>query len=194
MAQSKVEICNRALIILGQAGVLSAGQEDQNARACDIMYDPSVRMLLEKNNWTFATRRAKLRVLDEQPVFEFQYAYALPGEYLKSQTVFFNTTPIRDSRLYSIEDGALLCNQFGDVYMKYTYSLTDPKKFSELFAEAIANMIAQRICYSLREASTAQMQLISGWAEQAMQEAKSFDSMNQSSTVGFPSEVVSAKY
>jgi hypothetical protein len=194
MAQSKVEICNRALVILGQAGVLSTGQEGQDARTCELMYDPTVRQLLEKGDWTFATRRAKLRQLDETPVFEFQYAYALPGEFLKVQCVMMGGIEVRDKKLYAIEDDSLLCNAAESVYMKYTYSIVDPKKFSELFAEAVANGIARRIGNSSVEASAAQQQVLKGWEEEAIQEAMSFDGMNQSSTIGFPAPIVAAKY
>jgi hypothetical protein len=194
MAQSKVEICNRALALLGQSGVLSTGQEGQEARACELMYDPTVRALLEKGNWTFATRRAKLRMLDETPVFEFDYAFVLPGEYLKKQAVFFDGIEVRDTNRYSIEDGKLLTNYNGGVYMKFTYMLVDPKKFSELFAEAVARGIATRTSRDIVEAPATLIQELENNEKIAIREAMSFDSMNQSITTGFPAPVVAVKY
>lgn len=197
MAQSSVEICNRALLILGQAGVLSTGQEDQHARACDLYYNPSVRMLLERGNWTFATRRAKLNRLAEEPAYFFKYAYQLPVEFLRIQEVAFGESgelPVTNDRFYSVESSMLLCDQDDNVFIKYTALITDPKIFSELFAEAVAMSIAVRVAYTLVETSAAQQQLLLGWEANAIQEAKSFDSMNQALPTGFPSPVVACKY
>lgn len=193
MALSKVEICNRALVLLGEAGVLSTGQEDQDARTCELQYRPCVVSLLEKGNWTFATKRAKLNLLAEVPAFGYAHMYELPGDFLKMQEVCFSGIKVEDITQFSIEDGKVLCDEGDSVQIKYTYDQTDPKRFSELFAEAVATRIAEKVCYALVESSTVRDRMTND-SLRAFTEAAAYDSMNQSKQLSWRSNVVAFKY
>lgn len=193
MAQSKTEICNRALLVLGAQGILNATQEVETARACDLAYDPMLRLLLEEGEWTFATKRAQLTRLQETPVFQFNYAYALPTDLFRMHRVYIgDTLEIVDSILYSVESGALLCDFDHPVYIVYTRSIVDPRLFSELFSDALAYKIAAYIQPTIVESDSKQ-QFLEGKYLQAIRLAKAHDSMGQSKKIGFYSHVVAFK-
>lgn len=194
MATSKIEICNRALLAIGGKGIVSVDQDEKAARDCDLTYDPMRRALLEEGEWTFATKRAQLSRLAVCPVFGFKYEYALPADLLRIQKVFAGSLSrmLTDDR-YAVEDGKLLTDAEHPVYLIYTRNLTDPRQFSEMFAEALVYKIAVKIQPNLVESDSKQAYLEQKYV-QVLKAAKAHDSMNRALTVGFTSSLVESKY
>ena len=58
---SKVQICNMALVKIGQARIASLEQQDNKpAATCKLLYDQMVLETLEEHNWSFARKREAL--------------------------------------------------------------------------------------------------------------------------------------
>ena len=75
--QSAVEICNVALSsYLGARPITSMEQPTPEAEACRLHYDRVRRSLLERADWTFATRRAALARLADNDRDAWTYRYA----------------------------------------------------------------------------------------------------------------------
>lgn len=55
-----VDVCNRALTKLGQDLIDALTDENENARKCNLVYEPARDELLEKNPWGFAKRKVAL--------------------------------------------------------------------------------------------------------------------------------------
>lgn len=55
-----VDICNQALIALGQSTIDTLDDENENARRCDAVHDTIRNDLLVKHPWNFAIKRATL--------------------------------------------------------------------------------------------------------------------------------------
>lgn len=55
-----VDVCNLALIQLGQLTITALTDENENARRCNVMYEPTRDALLEKHPWRFATEKVTL--------------------------------------------------------------------------------------------------------------------------------------
>lgn len=190
MANSKVEICNRALLVIGSKGILSVDQDEKAARDCDLAYDPMRRALLEEGEWTFATKRAELSRLNETPIFQFDYAYAKPSDALRIQKVYSGDfTRLLDTDQYVFENGKILTDEISPLYAVYTKNETDPRMFSEMFAEALAYRIALYIQPNIVESDSKQAYLEQKYV-QTLRAAKAHDSMNKSDTVGFYSSVI----
>ncbi len=195
MATSRTEICNRALLVLGDAAVINVGQNETAARACNLAYDPCLRSVLEQGDWVFATKRSGLGgFLVETPAFEFDYKYPLPTDFVRLQAIFSsNRRQIVTRREFTVESNELLTNFPPEVYIIYTFLQTDPRMFTELFAEALVYRLALYIQSALVESPTRQ-QYLEGKYDQQLRKALFNDSSNTSSIIGFPSEVVNRKF
>ena len=195
MATSRTEICNRALLVLGESAVISHGQDAQSARACNLAYEPCLRSVLEQGDWSFATKRADLGgFLLESPVFEFEHSYPLPTDFVRLQQLFAQQRLQLDSRRYfSVEGGNLLTDFDPPIYLVYTFYQDDPRMFSELFAEALVYRIALYVQAALVE-SPSRQQYIEQKYDQQLRKALFNDSANRAPVIGFPSEVVRRKF
>lgn len=70
------DICNRALIQLGQAPITIISDSPQ----CEVMYPAARDFLLSAYRWTFATVRQELAELAATPLGDFDHVYRLPVE------------------------------------------------------------------------------------------------------------------
>ncbi len=195
MATSRTEICNRALLVLGEGAVINVGQDSQSARACELAYEPCLRSVLEQGDWNFATKRVDLGGrLVEEPVFEFEFQYPLPTDFVRFQQLFARQRLQLDSRRYfTIEGSNLLTNFNPPLYLIYTFYQDDPRMFSELFAEALVYRIALYTQATLVESPTRQAYIEDKY-DQQLRKALFNNATNQAPIIGFPSEVVRRKF
>jgi hypothetical protein len=142
---SEVEICNAALINLGEATIISLTETDSKAaRLCNQRYAAIRDAELRKLQWNFAIRRVELALLTTVPVYEFSAEFELPSDLLR----FISTDD--DRYEHRIEDGKLLCNRSA-VKIKYVRQVTDPNEFDSLFKDSLAARIAYALAIPLTD-------------------------------------------
>lgn len=84
---SSVSICSNALIMLGSAPFSSFDEPKPHVRAAANLY-PSVRDdVLRLHSWNCAVDRVLLAPLVNAPPFDFQHAFQLPGNWLRTLQV-----------------------------------------------------------------------------------------------------------
>lgn len=150
--QSAVEICNVALSsYLGARPITAMEQQTPEAEACRLHYDRVRRSLLERADWTFATRRAALARLADNDRESWTYRYARPADMLKLRwvnagalvgtgyAVGQNPDAIRE-----ISADAIYTHMPGAV-IEYTADVTDPTLFPPSFGDAFAAALAAAI-------------------------------------------------
>lgn len=158
---SEVDICNLALSHLGDsATVASINPAEGSAQAehCAIFYPQARDTLLEMHSWSFATRRASAALLDSS-AYNYRYAYAVPNRCLRILSVHAPTAcldePSMDFELEADENGSrILLTDMPDAVMRYTVALTDPTKFSPLFVDALAWLLASHLAGPLMKGDT----------------------------------------
>ena len=84
MAISDVAIANLALQKLGSGHITSLSQDDPSARAVNACYEQIRDMELRKHPWNFARKRTTLAPDATTPSFDFDYAFPLPSDCLRS--------------------------------------------------------------------------------------------------------------
>lgn len=77
---SEVEICNSALIKLGDDTITSLTDDSKRARLCNAQFARLRDEVLRAHPWNFAIRRASLAKLSQAPAFEFAAAFRLPED------------------------------------------------------------------------------------------------------------------
>ena len=146
---SEVDICNLALARLGDnATVASIDPPEGSAQAehCARFYAVARDSLLEMHAWKFATRRVLLAKLTVES-WDWAFAYAEPTGALKLLGVLSATASNDDeTQPYEAESAAngaaiILTNQ-EDASLRFVARVTDTIKFSPLFVDALAWLLA----------------------------------------------------
>lgn len=150
---SVIDICNLALAHIGdRATVASIDPPEGSPQAahCAMFYPIARDTLLELAKPTFAMRRATLALLDET-VDAWSYTYARPADALVILSVTApgqadtSTTP-EPFACEADADGALVIyTNVEQAQVRYLARVEDTTKFSALFTEALAWMLAAKL-------------------------------------------------
>lgn len=172
---TQTEICNLALAKIGSYNVSSIDEASNEARQCKRAWDNTRRMLLRDYDWNFATAEATLTQLDGQEAFDFDYAYALPSDYLRA--IKFDDTfaapgqsawKIASEKLYSDLSDA------DEAQLEYIRDVTDATKWDDVFVNAFAYYLAGNIAPSIQGSPELGIQLMQA-GEAFLKEAKGND-------------------
>jgi hypothetical protein len=141
---SEVEICNRALIKIGEKTILSLADNSKPARICNTLYAPTRDLVLRSHPWNFAIKRVELAQNTAGPAYDYAYSYKLPTDCLRV------LIPNREIWEYGIEGRNLVTDYAGSL-IKYIARITDPNIFDSSFAEALACKIAAEAAVALTD-------------------------------------------
>ena len=106
MSDTKIDICARALVMIGDEPISSFADGTTGSRVAANLYESTVRQLLGSYRWRFASGEVQLSRLTDAPLGKWSAAYALPGDCLEVGTVRVQGTPIDFDRY----GGNVLCD------------------------------------------------------------------------------------
>lgn len=190
---SVVDICNEALSHLGDsATVTSIDPPEGSAQAehCARFYSTALASLTEMQAWSFTAKRSTLAYVSN-PSSTWAYAYALPSQTVNVLSILasdatddYSSTANINSPIgnytpqpFAMETDAsgsdiLLTNQV-DAVMRYTVLISDTTKFSPLFVECLAWLLASKLAGPVlkgdagRAAAMSCMKMFQYWLGQA---------------------------
>ena len=147
MATSVIEICNNALLDLGEDAIMSLGDESKAAGLCNHRW-PAVRdAVLRAHPWNCAMAQAELAAGTAAPLWKWEYQYVLPTDFLRiTQLVGEDGTTIPD---WEIQGGIVLCNEAAPIFISYVRRETDPGKYDALLGETLSARLAATLAYPL---------------------------------------------
>jgi hypothetical protein len=149
MATSETEICNLALLRLGNAiSISSLGEDSKNARLCNLIYASARDAVLRAHPWNFAVKRVELASEATTPAFEFAYQYTLPTDCLKVIRTDWEALDLATE--YRIEGNKLLTDE-GTASIEYIARITDVAQFDALFTDVLAQRIAAELCIPITD-------------------------------------------
>ncbi len=195
---SVVSICNLALGNLGKPDIQALTDKGAEAAACRKFYDHSRRTLLQVYPWRFAGKTQALAMVTNDKVGKWRYAYKLPNDFLKIRSIrpmYSETDACRlqteqeeISNPYDIEGETIYCN-IETAFLRYTFDLVDPTKFTALFVDALSFSISTRMAIPLTK-DIKQMQAQMKLAQTARAEAETADANEFRETSDHQSELV----
>ncbi len=147
MATSVIEICNNALLDLGEEAIMSLGDESKAAGLCNHRW-PAVRdAVLRAHPWNCGMAQAELAAAAAAPLWKWEFQYTLPTDFLRiTQLVGTDGNTIAD---WEIQGGIILCNEAAPIYISYVRRETDPRKYDALLGEALSARLAATLAYPL---------------------------------------------
>ena len=155
------DIVNKSLRMIGATRITSLTDGSTNANAANDIYTEVRDELLRSHPWNFATKRAKLAQSATTPTFEFDYAYPLPSDWIRTVSVHDNDAGY-GTLFYRMEmngtQKAILANS-DSVYLRYIYQASDPNQMTADFRAALASALARDLAIALSSSNTLQEQM-----------------------------------
>ena len=109
-ANSPIDICARALILIGADPITSFDEDTTEALVASNMYEDVARASLVNSRWRFATNQAVLNLLSAAPTGRYDRAYQLPTDLLMLHAVTVQDLPIEyqiyGSKIFADADAA----------------------------------------------------------------------------------------
>tara|TARA_R100000951_G_scaffold114331_2_gene118373 strand:- start:315 stop:908 length:594 start_codon:yes stop_codon:yes gene_type:complete len=176
-ANSPIDVCSRALILIGAEPITSFEDGNNEALIAVNMYEDTARAALVNSRWRFATNQVSLNRLSEEPAGRYNAAYQLPSGWLMTHAVTVNDNPIQ----YQTYGSKIFCDESetSDLILDYTYR-ADEQDWPSYFTIAVQYEMASVFAVGLaRDQSLAQ--LMASQAQVAMVRARGLDSQQQTS-------------
>ena len=179
MATTETEICNSALAKIGAQSILDLDEESKAGRLCKKLYPLLRDEVMAAHPWNFAIKRADLGdALATAPVFEYSYAYALPGDCLRVIKTNLNLEPSGAGeakwKIENVEDQRALVTDWEDIKVMYVAKITNVTLFQPHFVEALAWRLAADLAYPMTTSSTLAANMLAIY-EDRLAKARSFD-------------------
>ena len=143
---SKVEICNIALTDLGKSSITSLTDNNERARACNLIYDQIAAEVMA-NGWSSNTVRATLAQTTTTPTYEFSYEFQLPTDPKCLKVLRINEASPGEYN-YKIEGDKLLIN-ITSVSIKYAAELDDSESYGVFLTQSIIAALRARLAFRL---------------------------------------------
>ena len=139
---TKLTICSDAMLMLGAASISSFSEGTDEAQIADRLYDDIRDTLLMQYPYSWSIKKVKLAQLIDNPINEWKYRYALPGDILGNPKAVFITsavggTPARDFEIY----GTALYADYEEVWIDYQYR-PEPAFFPPYFVNLLKHALA----------------------------------------------------
>jgi len=173
-ANSAIDICSRALILVGAEPITSFNDDTSEALIAGNMYEDIARTNLTSTRWRFATNQAILNRLSDAPTGRFTAAYQLP-EY-----IFLHAVTVRNYQIeYNVYGSKVFCDAdvSDELIADYTYRAEEvdwPSYFSVCVEYAMATVFATAL---IRDQSLAV--LMDQQYTRLLAKARSIDSQQQ---------------
>lgn len=175
---AETDVINVGLRLIGAKPIISLSDGTPSANAAGDIYEELRDDMLRSHPWNFATKRVKLAQLATAPTFEFDHAYALPSDWLRTVSVSPNDAGHGAivHRLEQIDDQRALLASSDQVYLRYIARVSDPNMMAVDFRRALAVSLARDLAIPLASSNTMH-ELFARQASQTMARARSADGM-----------------
>ena len=98
MADSKFDICNKAMVLVGANTISSFTQNTTESKVAGQLYESTLENLVTRCRWRFASKQIQLSKNTTNPDARYESSYALPADALVIHTVTVSNDVIKYDR------------------------------------------------------------------------------------------------
>lgn len=177
---SETDLINNALRLIGGSRITSLSDGTKNANVAGDLYEELRDDLLRGHPWNFAMKRVKLAQSTTAPVFEFDHAYSVPNDWLRTVAVHADdggrTRIVFREEL--VDDKRMIITDADDVWMRYVSQVVDPNLMAADFRKALITALARDMAVPIAASNTLQ-QNYEKRANTALARARSNDGLGE---------------
>lgn len=178
---SKIEICNHALLKLGQPAIMSIDDDTPRARQCFQEFDVALGAVLRAYPWPFAIVRKVLPRSVHVPEFGYSYYYVLPPDLARVVEIFPKEAE------FKIE-GKNLATNAETIAMRYVSKDVPVEYLDDQVAEVVALSLASRLAIIITE-NIQLKEMLHAETELALKQAR-----NTWAVEDYPQEVIEGNW
>lgn len=178
---SKVDICRRALSLLGQSNTLANIEqpEDDLEIICDRWYDVCREEMLTAFNWTFAKKRQVLALDPEGVLFDYEKSFFLPSDFLQIESIYEGEYVSPEEIDYRIEGRNILYDaEENTLNLVYIANIEQTGLFPAYFTSALEFYLAFKMSNEVNKNDT-DIARLEQLFNKAMVNAKAMDSVKR---------------
>jgi len=169
MAITAIDICSKALLLVGANAIQSFDDGSRESDVCSSIYELVKDTLLTNRLWSFSLRQQNLARLNETPLRDWKYVYNLPTSILRVKKVSQSKTfDIIGNKLYSNSPAVSIDCQV----------TVDVDEMPAYFQTALISELASKLSVSLLGDSN-KYQLFSQLAQRDLINARLADSQSK---------------
>ena len=146
MSDSKFDICNKALVLVGANTITSFSENTTESKVANQLYESTLENMLTRSRWRFAAKQAQLSRNASAPTARWSAKYAVPTGTMILHTVTVNDNVIEYDRY---EDDILCDASTSDVVVAdYTFQPSEanfPPYFKQALVFELASLFAGAI-------------------------------------------------
>jgi hypothetical protein len=174
---SRTDIVNLALLDVGvKPSVASWDEDSTEAEYARAAWDQAVAEALTAHSWLFATKQVQLQRSGTEPVARYEYAYELPGDYVRLGAIADSDRmypPLRDYRPFSVDGRLMIAASAEYVFIEYVYNAPNIGYWPPHFVKFLSAVLAVPLSNSLKTIRQDLDKLVT----QRLAHAKSIDSL-----------------
>lgn len=145
MSSSKIDLANSAIFKVGGTRINSFDDRKTEALVVNEFYERSIKWLFAQFYWGFAMTTQKLALMPTAPEFEYEYAFALPNDFIRIQRTFPNSN-------YKIVGNELHTNE-SEIGIKFTRRVQE-EDLPIYFEQTMMYYLAEQITIAITENQT----------------------------------------
>lgn len=146
MASSSIEICNQALMLLGDKTIADFNEDSAAAKLCSTLYPLARDAVLRLHPWNCAVKRVKLTPKSQTPEYGYANAFTLPPNLLRLLSIDGLTD-------YKVEGREILSDS-SSISVRYIYRNENVNEYDSLLVEAMSGYLAYKLAYPITKSST----------------------------------------
>jgi hypothetical protein len=172
VASTKIDICNGALIRIGERIISSLADGTETANLCNNRYEIAKRKVFRSHPWKRLRKRAVLAASGTAPAFQWARQFPIPADCLRVWLVVdVNGDPVNE---WEFEGNHILSDET-IVYLKYIKDYDDVSSLDDSLNEVISLQMAIEMAYQRSADESAVRRLLDEYRLK-FAEAKSIDS------------------
>jgi hypothetical protein len=167
---SAIDICNKALSLLGQKTITSLNDDSPEALACRLHWPLLRDEVLRGHPWNCVKTRASLNRLLVTPDFGYSYYYQLPADCLQVLSV-------EPEQEFEVEGRRILADS-DTLDAIYIYSEDDTSQYDAQLSSAFSYLLAAELCYQMTKSTSKEEGLLKVGREK-LADAKATDAFEE---------------
>jgi hypothetical protein len=149
MAIDKVSLANQALLEVGAGAITSLSEDSEQAFIVSMLFDQLLDEELQRDDWAFATTRAELPALTEEPAFGWLYQHQMPANPYCLRLLSIDSDLYEDEPDHVVEGRKILCDST-PLRIRYIYRVEDMNELSAGFRRAFVFRLAAALAIPIR--------------------------------------------
>jgi hypothetical protein len=186
---SKIDICKRALVLIGEAPISSFDDGSAAATVAGNLYDATKRHMIAGYPWRFAAMGTTINKIVTTKDTDYDGAYQLPAQCLRVQRVRYAGSVLTPFEIFGQE--LHIDSTYDTLELDYI-KLVDEDAMAEWFVEALQYRLASMFAASITQSAS----MASYWeneAEKALRRARFSDSLIDSPNTIEPTRLITLR-